>query len=286
MALFGKEPVHDIMSTMTPQVASALDLAMTKPLVDPMMPQVPPMMSHYCPSLQLKNAIGLGQLSGMMLGNINIANAYVKPNQTPDMLCEQAARLLFFNVHCAKQLATGAGVCMEDQLLLMESSWRELFILAVAQFCPYLDPTPILATMPHSQNINLAQEVDRFRGIVANYDAMKLNADDYNCLRSVVFFKSGVDMEMMYGGSDSGSPVPEGHRLKNFGKIRDLKEWSQITLSHHFSKVPFGSLRLGNILLLLSRLRTIDPHAIEELFFRKTIGAIPIEKIICDMYRA
>ncbi|KYN20709.1 Protein tailless [Trachymyrmex cornetzi] len=52
------------------------------------------------------------------------------------------------------------------------------------------------------------------------------------------------------------------------------------------SGASYGTLRLNKLLLLLPTLRSVSAHAIEELFFRTTIGVIPIERIICDVYKA
>jgi len=49
---------------------------------------------------------------------------------------------------------------------------------------------------------------------------------------------------------------------------------------------PTQQLRFGRLLLLLPALRAIAASTIEELFFRKTIGNIPIERIISDMYKS
>ena len=134
---------------------------------------------------------------------------------TAESICEQAARLLFLNVHWARDLAVGTNLVIEDQLTLLESSWRELFLLAAAQILPTLDPTPLLP--PGPQGLGLAVEVTRFRETLAGFHAMSLDQHE---------------------------------------------------------------------LLLLPSLRSVSAHAIEELFFRRTIGIIPIERIICDMYKA
>ena len=44
--------------------------------------------------------------------------------------------------------------------------------------------------------------------------------------------------------------------------------------------------RFGKLLLLLPTLRVVSGITIEELFFRKTIGNIPIERLLVDMFKA
>lgn len=43
--------------------------------------------------------------------------------------------------------------------------------------------------------------------------------------------------------------------------------------------------RFGKLLLLLPSLRFLTAERIELLFFRKTIGNTPMEKLLCDMFK-
>jgi len=43
--------------------------------------------------------------------------------------------------------------------------------------------------------------------------------------------------------------------------------------------------RFGRLLLLLPLLRLVPPERIENLFFRRTIGNTPMEKLLCDMFK-
>ena len=43
--------------------------------------------------------------------------------------------------------------------------------------------------------------------------------------------------------------------------------------------------RFGKLLLLLPSLRFISSERVELLFFRKTIGNTPMEKLLCDMFK-
>jgi len=44
--------------------------------------------------------------------------------------------------------------------------------------------------------------------------------------------------------------------------------------------------RFGRLLLLLPLLRLVPPERIENLFFRRTIGNTPMEKLLCDMFKS
>lgn len=52
----------------------------------------------------------------------------------PDLMCEVAARLIFFNVRWIKMIPVFASLDRHDQALLISHSWCELFLLGLAQF--------------------------------------------------------------------------------------------------------------------------------------------------------
>lgn len=213
---------------------------------------------------------------------MNLSNLPLIPI-TVESICEQAARLLFLNVHWARDVAAGTNLTLEDQLTLLESSWRELFLLAAAQVLPALDPTPLLPPSP--QSIGLSIEVNHFRETLAGFHAMNLDQHEFACIRAIVLFTAGLDSEPTSSDRSSSSSPGPGSRLRDAAAVARLRDSAQLALGQRLNGVSFGALRFGKLLLLLPKLRSVSAHAIEELFFRRTIGMIPIEKIICDMYK-
>jgi nuclear receptor subfamily 2 group E protein 1 len=49
---------------------------------------------------------------------------------------------------------------------------------------------------------------------------------------------------------------------------------------------PSQPFRFGKSLLMLPALRAVSSRTIEEVFFKKTIGSISIERVIVDMYKS
>nr|XP_050856444.1 nuclear receptor subfamily 2 group E member 1 [Vespula vulgaris] len=282
MALYFKEP--EIMSNIVPQSTAALDLALPKPPTEPRVSVAPSTPHHPLPHPIYCNSIALPKIPVTMA---NLPVIPLIPAITAESVCEQAARLLFLNVHWARELAAGTNLVIEDQLTLLESSWRELFLLAAAQMLPTLDPTPLLP--PGTQGLGLAVEVTRFRDTLAGFHAMNLDQHEFACVRAIVLFKAGLDSDPVSSSrsSSSGSASPNnGTRLKDAVAVARLRDGAQLALGQRLSGASFGALRFGKLLLLLPTLRSVSTHAIEELFFRRTIGIIPIERIICDMYKS
>lgn len=60
----------------------------------------------------------------------------------------------------------------------------------------------------------------------------------------------------------------------------------QVMLSQH-CRAQFATQisRFGRLLLLLPLLRIVNSHKIESIYFQKTIGSTPMEKVLCDMYK-
>ncbi|XP_063974658.1 nuclear receptor subfamily 2 group E member 1 [Diachasmimorpha longicaudata] len=283
MALYFKEP--EIMGTIPPP-AAALDLALPKTSSEA---RVSLSSSHhhiphpiYCSSMSISSKMPLTVGGTSTMSMLPALNA--------ESVCEQAARLLFLNVRWARDLASDTGLAMEDQLNLLEASWRELFLLAAAQILPDLDPSFLLTPGPES--LSLVIEVTRFRETLAGFHSMNLDPHEFACLRAIVLFKAGLDCELVPSSrSSNGSVSPSvERRLRDPATVARLRDGAQIALGEKlaasFHTGPsLGALRFGKLLLLLPTLRSVSAHAIEELFFRRTIGIIPIERIICDMYK-
>lgn len=125
---------------------------------------------------------------------------------------------------------------------------------------------------------------------------MRVDPHEFSCLRAIVLFKTSVDSSSSSsspssssstGGSPSSSDTEPPRALQNGSAVAALQDHTQLTLNKYIATAYAGQpLRFGKLLLLLPVLRSVSGHTIEELFFRRTIGNIPIEKIICDMYKA
>lgn len=54
---------------------------------------------------------------------------------------------------------------------------------------------------------------------------------------------------------------------------------------HCRGQFPAQIARFGRLLLMLPLLRTVSSHKIESIYFQRTIGNTPMEKVLCDMYK-
>lgn len=202
------------------------------------------------------------------------------PTLNPAVVCESAARLLFMNVQWARSMNSFTSLPLSDQLLLLEESWRDLFVLGAAQFLPNVDLT-VLITMNGSLEHVFLHNVQEFQNILTNLRQFQMDQQEFACLRAIILFKS------LEKPSSSSSPITENRVLSESTQIARIQDDAQLTLSKYISTThPEQPLRFGKLLLLIPSLRNISGQTIEDLFFRKTIGNIPIVRIICDMYKS
>lgn len=209
------------------------------------------------------------------------------PIVTTESICESAARLLFMNVKWAKNVPAFTNLPLSDQLLLLEESWRELFVLGSAQFLFPTDLTRLVhdseALSRHPERaVSFLHEVKLFQETLTKFAQIRVDAHEYSCLRAIVLFKTAFDTP----SSSSDSPKVD-KILSDATLVANLQDQTQLTLNKYIQTAQPGQpLRFGKLLMLLPALKAVSNNTIEELFFRKTIGNIPIERIICDMYKA
>nr|CAI5846737.1 unnamed protein product [Callosobruchus analis] len=177
------------------------------------------------------------------------------------------------NVQWTKSISHFTSLPLQDQLLLLEESWRELFILGAAQFLPITDLTSLVYSCGVLDRIFnkrlLLQRVQQFEEVLSNIRQFHLDNQEYACLRAIALFKISLES------------------LIDCAKIASVQDDTQLALSKYISSVhPGQPLRFGKLLLLLPTLKNVSGETIEELFFRKTIGNIPIVRIISDMYKS
>ena len=160
--------------------------------------------------------------------------------------------------------------------MLLEESWRELFVLSAAQFAL---PVDLAASSVASDNENLLVEWKNLQDTIQKFHEMNVDLTEFACLRAIILLKTHIEND-----STVGNDLKE---IRDPATINSLQEQAQLTLSKYIANsYPNQPLRYGKLLLLLPKLKSISGKSIEELFFKKTIGAIPIERIICDMYKA
>ncbi|XP_062981527.1 nuclear receptor subfamily 2 group E member 1 [Elgaria multicarinata webbii] len=200
-----------------------------------------------------------------------------------ESVCESAARLLFMSIKWAKSVPAFSTLSLQDQLMLLEDAWRELFVLGIAQWAIPVDANTLLAVSgmngdnTDSQKLNkIISEIQALQEVVARFRQLRLDATEFACLKCIVTFKAVPP----HSGSELRS-------FRNAAAIAALQDEAQLTLNSYIhTRYPTQPCRFGKLLLLLPALRSISPSTIEEVFFKKTIGNVPITRLLSDMYKS
>ncbi|NXD38273.1 NR2E3 protein, partial [Copsychus sechellarum] len=242
------------------------------------------------------------------------------PAASPENIYETSARLLFMAVKWAKNLPVFSNLPFRDQVILLEEAWSELFLLCAIQWSMPLESCPLLAVSEPAPGKLLPATLDMraLQETLGRFKALAVDPTEFACMKAVVLFKPGeATPSTHHWPSLCPSPachplVPaETRGLKDPEQVENLQDQSQVMLGQHnrshypgqpvryccphvftgdtgVGQPPMAtapSPRFGKLLLLLPALRFISSERVELLFFRRTIGNTPMEKLLCDMFK-
>ncbi|XP_031424888.1 photoreceptor-specific nuclear receptor-like isoform X2 [Clupea harengus] len=195
------------------------------------------------------------------------------PSSSPENVYETSARLLFMSVKWAKNLPVFSNLPFRDQVILLEEAWSELFLLCAIQWSLPLDSCPLLSLPDLAPSMSCKAvlsgvDVRMLQEIFSRYRILTPDPTELACLKAIVLFK------------------PEARGLKDPDQVENLQDQSQVMLGQHIrAHYPSQPARFGRLLLLLPSLRQVSSERIELLFFHRTIGNTPMEKLLCDMFK-
>ncbi|XP_052901721.1 nuclear receptor subfamily 2 group E member 1-like [Anopheles moucheti] len=170
-----------------------------------------------------------------------------------DMLLESAAKLLFLAVKWAKTVPSFLQLPANDQKLLLEEAWAELFVITAAQWGLPIDNEFIVR---NPQAVKLQSAIQQF-GIA------RVDYREAACLKALVLFR------------------PDQPRLYAAHEVLLLQDQT-VALLHE----KCGGVRLGHLLLLLPAIKAAaNAKVLQEMLFRKTVGEVAIERLLLDLMK-
>lgn len=214
------------------------------------------------------------------------------PTETAvESVCETAAQMLCINIRWIKDQCQAHNVSMSDQLLLLEESWTELFIITAAQNLMLFSYNPLLCAYElmssgrcnTKQNAIVAAEVNHFQSILFRLAQLNVDEKEYKYLRSLVVFRS---RQQSSSGSGCGSPCSNGEKnIQDANQLSNLYDEAMQGLVTYTSQTkPTQPQRYKTLLLILDQLTTVSNFTIEELFFRRSIGHASMTWVMSRMY--
>lgn len=208
---------------------------------------------------------------------------------------ESAAQLLFMNVNFLKNLTPFTQLPMSDQLLLFEESWREFFILAVSEHLVPINFTQLLFAYELLNNNGektkvtetLLKDIEVFQDILNKIGMLRIDSNEYVYLRAITLYKTDFegDASITSTSSDGSDASNHNRSLQEITTIRALEQNAKDALAAYISRYhPDEPGRFKHLMALLPHLRCVSCFTIEELFFRRNIGHVPLLKLLIDLY--
>ncbi|XP_076174115.1 nuclear receptor subfamily 2 group E member 1 isoform X2 [Ptiloglossa arizonensis] len=197
-------------------------------------------------------------------------------NLTPirELLQETTARLLFMAVKWVRSLPPFLALSKNDQLLLLERSWTQLFLLHLAQWfiswniTGLLEDEQIQARLAEDE-ATTNQDLITIQSIICRFRQLAPDVGECGCMKAVALF------------------TPETEGLQAIESIRMLQDQAQCILGDYTaSRYQQQPGRSGTLMYLVGYLKSVASKTIERLFFHETIGEIPISRLlvsICQM---
>ncbi|RWS25403.1 nuclear receptor subfamily 2 group E member 1-like protein, partial [Leptotrombidium deliense] len=177
---------------------------------------LPPLLSNTCSMLGSSGVIPIGSdpidsdSKGQMPRNLSInhltsslphnLSKSFSINQW-DSVHEITARLLFMVIRWIKSLPTYRTLTKSDQIVLLEDSWKDLFLLNMAQWSVTFDiasptipgaPNYINRAIAHSkvnENPSMTADVQYIQEIMRRFRQLSPDGTESSCLKAVVLFK-------------------------------------------------------------------------------------------------
>ena len=226
-------------------------------------------------------------------GSSSNSNSSTSSENNPNLIsmdnaCELAASLLFGAVEWARNIPFFRELTLNDQCLLLQVTWNELFLLNASHCNMPIQATQLLILNGIHTNTIETEKVQtyldqtrKFQEQVEKFKLMHLDHAEYSCLKAIILFTPGRKLLMINRNHFSLLDAPG---LSDPAHIDNLQEKSVLALEEYIkSQYPSHMNRFGKILLRLPALKLVSSHVIKEIFFVRLVGKTPIESLIRDM---
>ncbi|KAI1716564.1 zinc finger, c4 type (two domains) domain-containing protein [Ditylenchus destructor] len=175
-----------------------------------------------------------------------------------------SGRLLYMAVKWAKTMPSFAALGRDDQMILLNSSWPELFVLTAFQSWGMSSDNSPSWESPAWKGSATKPMQDLFQ----LFKSHSLDQGEVACLKAICLFR------------------PELKGLQNVSYVENVQDQAQVMLQQHTARRNPNSLcRFGRVLLLLPTLRsTVSAKLLQNCYLCSILGDKSIDKIIEEMY--
>lgn len=164
-------------------------------------------------------------------------------------------RTLYEVITWARNVPTFTSLPFNDQTLLLEQSWADMFLLSLARWNVPVE-IDILIELGSKKNggymeVNedVISDLLRLKGIVQKFNVMRLDSTEYSCVKAIILFK------------------PDIRGIDACNHIANLQDQAQVMLQD-YTRSRGPRTRFGRILLKIPLLAEVSPSLVEMSFFK------------------
>ncbi|CAD7091406.1 unnamed protein product [Hermetia illucens] len=199
-----------------------------------------------------------------------------------------AAEHLFFNIRQCRSMGRFSELCISDQLLLIDGSWKELLVLSMVQHMMPVPLVQLLREYTAEERYNhfmhrLADDVQTLTCTLHYIQSLHFNPQEYDLLRPVFLFQRAC-MEGLTATYMISQDSRIETKLREGPKIYEMYEIACANLLNFSSRIRPNGVRISEISHVIQHLRVSPLYVIEELFFRKVVGNNPLMRLIAELY--
>uniref|UniRef100_A0AC34F1L7 Uncharacterized protein n=1 Tax=Panagrolaimus sp. ES5 TaxID=591445 RepID=A0AC34F1L7_9BILA len=191
----------------------------------------------------------------------------LNPAEISSTLCETSQRVLFATIKWTKSVPAFTNLTTLDQIILLENTWHELFLLSAFQWSFGMEKCPLFDDS--SSNLERGNEFFyQLTQIFEHFKSATLDQAEIACLKAIILFRS------------------ETRGLGDSAQVLALQDQAQLMLAQHSSRInPTNPARFGRLLLLLPSLRAISPVLLEQTFLSSISAQKDMKKILVELLK-
>ncbi|XP_013775080.1 nuclear receptor subfamily 2 group E member 1-like [Limulus polyphemus] len=179
-----------------------------------------------------------------------------------DLFHETAARVLFVTMRRARANELFRLLPAQDRSAILEEVWAELFLLQAAYW-----PVDIIAVVKHlGHDIKVDQQVllRRIKVAVTQCQNLQLDHIERALLETIILCRKDCTRDLV--------AAPQ---------VESMLEQTQAALGRYMMhSYPQNQGKFGKSLLVLPILRSVPASAVEEAFFRSTLGSVSVAQLL------
>ncbi|KXJ14862.1 Photoreceptor-specific nuclear receptor [Exaiptasia diaphana] len=173
--------------------------------------------------------------------------------QSAENIQDAAMRLMTSSIRFARNLPCFVKIPFRDQIILLEESWKKLFVLDAAYWALPLEIASFLKVTTSLDDISgrYNSEIRLMQELLTHLRSFSYDLTELACLKAIIIFR------------------PETKGLKDAETVDRIQEDIQQLLLEHVSSLhPNRPTRFGKLLLSLLPVQSLAEKPIEEFLFK------------------